>query len=109
MKELIWKNKFNHRLGPSGYKAVIPLWTKTEHELCEAGIPNPLECCTLCTKNWIWGRSRTDDSKTLVTLNSDIIRVIENVKDLMTKEKAGKFNPQCQKDQFSIVLETEEH
>jgi hypothetical protein len=42
MKELIQKNKFKHRLGPDGYKAAIPLWTKKEQELREAGIPDPL-------------------------------------------------------------------
>jgi hypothetical protein len=45
----------------------------------------------------------------LVTSNSDITRVIENVKDLINKEKTGKFKPQCQKDQLSAALETEEH
>jgi hypothetical protein len=51
MKELIRKNKFRHRLGPSGYKATIPLWTKKEQELCEAGILDPLEGCTLHKRN----------------------------------------------------------
>jgi hypothetical protein len=51
MKELIQKNKFKHRLGPGGYKAAIPLWTKKEYELREAGIPDPLEGCMLCTRN----------------------------------------------------------
>jgi hypothetical protein len=55
MKELIWKNKFKHRLGPGGYKAAIQLWTKKEQELCEAGIPDPLEGCTLRTRNWKMG------------------------------------------------------
>jgi hypothetical protein len=41
LKELIWKNKFKHRLGLSWYKAAIPLWTKKEQELHEAGIPDP--------------------------------------------------------------------
>jgi hypothetical protein len=49
MKELIRKNKLRHRLGPSGYKAAIPLWTKKEQEIREAGIPDPLEDCTLRT------------------------------------------------------------
>jgi hypothetical protein len=35
--------------------------------------------------------------------------VIENVKDLITTEKTGKFKPQCQKDQLNAALETEEH
>jgi hypothetical protein len=35
--------------------------------------------------------------------------VIENVKDLITKEKTGKFKPQHQKDQLSAILETGEH
>jgi hypothetical protein len=62
MKELIQKNKFKHRLGSGGYKVVISLWTKKEHELREAGIPNPLKGCTLRMRNWIWGRSRINDN-----------------------------------------------
>jgi hypothetical protein len=62
MKELIWKNKFKHTLGPGGYKAAIPLWIKKEQKLREAGIPDPLECCTLHMRNWIRGWSRIDDN-----------------------------------------------
>jgi hypothetical protein len=51
MKEIIWKNKFKHRLGPGGYKAAIPIWIKKEQELREAGIPNPLKGCTLRMRN----------------------------------------------------------
>jgi hypothetical protein len=54
MKEQIQKNKFKHRLGPGGYKAAIPLWTKKEHELREVRIPDPLEGCMLRMRNWIW-------------------------------------------------------
>jgi hypothetical protein len=50
-----------------------------------------------------------DDNRQLITSNSDITRVIENVKDLVTKEKIGEFKPQRQKDQLSATLETEEH
>jgi hypothetical protein len=109
IKELIQKNKFKRRLGQGGYKAAIPLWIKKEQELHEAGIPDPLEGCTLCMRNWIWGRSRIDDKGQLVTSNSDITRVIENVKNLITKEKTGEFKLQCQKDQLSAALETKEH
>jgi hypothetical protein len=42
MKELITKNKFRHKLGPGGYKAAMPIWTKRKQELCEARIPYPL-------------------------------------------------------------------
>jgi hypothetical protein len=35
--------------------------------------------------------------------------VIENAKDHVTKEKTGEFKLQCQKDQLSAALETEEH
>jgi hypothetical protein len=45
----------------------------------------------------------------LITLNSDITRVIENDKDLITKEKIGEFKLQHQKDQLSAALETKEH
>jgi hypothetical protein len=76
MKELIWKNKFKHKLGPGGYKAAIPLWTKKEQELREARIPDPLEGCTLRMRNWIRGRSCIDDKGQLVTSNYDITRVI---------------------------------
>jgi hypothetical protein len=109
MKELIQKNKFKHRVGPGGYKATIPLWTKKEQELHEVGIPDPLEGCILRTRNWIRGRSRIDDNGQLVTSNSDITRVIENGKDLITKERVDEFKPQHQKDQLSATLETEHH
>jgi hypothetical protein len=62
MKELIQKNKFRHRLGPSGYMAAIPLWTKKEQELHEAGVRDPLKGCTLRMRNWIRGRSRMVDN-----------------------------------------------
>jgi hypothetical protein len=87
MKELIRKNKFKDRLVPGGYKATISLRTKKEQELHEAGIPDPLEGCILRTRNSIRGRSRIDDNGQLITSNSDITRVIKNVKDLITKEK----------------------
>jgi hypothetical protein len=61
-----------------------------EHELHEIAILDPLEGCTLCT------------------MTVDITRAIENVKDLVTKLKAGKIKLQCQKDQLSAALETEE-
>jgi hypothetical protein len=51
MKELIWKNKFKHRIGPDGYKAAIPLWTKKEQKLHEARIPDPLKGWMLHTTN----------------------------------------------------------
>jgi hypothetical protein len=61
MKEKIQKNKFNHGLGPGGYKATIPIWTKKEKDVREARIPYPLEGCMLRTRNWIWGRSHIND------------------------------------------------
>jgi hypothetical protein len=60
-------------------------------------------------RNWIWGWSRIDDKGQLVTSNSNITKVIENAKELVTKEKTDKFKPQHQKDQLSAALETEEH
>jgi hypothetical protein len=45
----------------------------------------------------------------LVTSNSDITKVIENGKDLITIEKIGEFKPQHQKDQLNATLDIEEH
>jgi hypothetical protein len=42
MKELNTNNKFRH-IGPRGYKAAMPKWTKNEQELREARIPDPFE------------------------------------------------------------------
>jgi hypothetical protein len=67
MEELIRKNKLKHKLGPSGYKVAIPLWTKKEKELCEARIPDPLKGCMLHMKNWIRGQSLKDGYRELVT------------------------------------------
>jgi hypothetical protein len=63
MKELNVKNKFWHKLGLGGYKATIPKWAKKEQGLHDAGIPDPLEGCTMHTRNWIHGHSRIDDSR----------------------------------------------
>jgi hypothetical protein len=51
MKELNTKNKFRHKLGPGGYKAAMPKWVKKEQELHDVGIPDPLEGCTVRTRN----------------------------------------------------------
>jgi hypothetical protein len=63
MKELNTTNKFKHKLGPGGYKVAMPKWAKKEQELRDAGIPNPIDGCTVCTRNWIQGRSCTNDSR----------------------------------------------
>jgi hypothetical protein len=63
IKKLIRKNKFKHRLGPSGYMAAIPLWIKKEHELREGRIPGPLEGYMLCMRNWIQVWSHIDDNR----------------------------------------------
>jgi hypothetical protein len=93
-KELNVKNKFRYKLGPEGYKAAMPKWAKKELELCEAGIPDPLELCTVCTKNWIWGRSHTDDIGRLITSSSKVTSVVEKVKTIAAKEKTNEFNSQ---------------
>jgi hypothetical protein len=59
------------------------------------------------TRNWIQRQSHIDDNRQLVTSNSDITRVIENAKYLITKEKTGGFKLQHQKDQLSAALKTE--
>jgi hypothetical protein len=80
MKELNKKNKFTHRLGPGGYKAAMPKWTKREQELHAAGIPDPLEGCTLRTKKFICGRSHMNDNGQLITSSSEVIEVIKKAK-----------------------------
>jgi hypothetical protein len=59
-------------------------------------------------RDWIRGWSRMDDNGQLVTSNSDIARVIENAKDLITKVRISEFKLQCQKDQLSAALEIKE-
>jgi hypothetical protein len=85
MKELKKMNKFRHKLGPGGYKATMLIWTNKEQELHEAGIPNPLKGCTVHTKNWIQGRSHTDDSGRLNTSSSEVISMVEKAKTLVLK------------------------
>jgi hypothetical protein len=87
----------------------MPIWTKKEQELHEAGIPDPLEGCTVCTKNWIRGRSHIDDSRRLITSNSEFTSVVEKAKTLTAKEKVGEMKSQRERDQFGAALENEEH
>jgi hypothetical protein len=91
MKELNVKNKFRHKLGPGAYKAAMPKWAKKESELRDAGIPDPLDGCTVRTRNWIRGPSRTDDRGRLITSSFEVTSVVEKVKTLTTKEKIGEF------------------
>jgi hypothetical protein len=72
MKELNVKSKFRYKIGPRGYKAAMLKWAKKEQELHEARIPNNLEGCMVHTRNWIRGRSRTDDSRRLITSSSEV-------------------------------------
>jgi hypothetical protein len=109
MKELNKKNKFTHRLGLGGYNATMPKWTKKEQELRVAGIPDPLEGCTLRMKNFIRGRSHMDDSGQLMTSSSKVTEVIKKAKTLIDKEKTSEFTPQCEKDQLSVALKSKEH
>jgi hypothetical protein len=81
MKELNVKNKFRYKLGPGGYKAAMPKWVQKEQELRDARIPDPLEGCTMCTRNWIRGHSRIDDSERLSTSSSEVTSVIEKIQD----------------------------
>jgi hypothetical protein len=69
----------------------MPKWTKKEQELHDAGIPDPLEGCTVRTRNWIWGRSRTDDSGRLIVSSSEVTSVVEKGNTLAAKEKTGEF------------------
>jgi hypothetical protein len=109
MKELNTKNKFRHKLEPGGYKATMPKWAKKEQELHDAGIPDPLEGCTMRTRNWIWGHSRIDDSGQLITSSSEVTSVVERAKIVTTKENTGEFKSQQERDQLSAALENKEH
>jgi hypothetical protein len=53
MKELNAKNKVRHKVGTEGYKDAMQKWAKKDQELRDVGIPDTLEGCTVCTKNWI--------------------------------------------------------
>jgi hypothetical protein len=109
MKELNAKNKFRHKLGPGGYKVAMSKWAKKEQELRDDGIPDPLEGCTMHTKNWIWGCSRTDDSGRLIASSSKITSMVEKAKTLAAKEKTGEFKSHQERDQLSATLENEKH
>jgi hypothetical protein len=109
MKELNAKNKFRHKLGPRGYKAAMPKRKKKEHELHEAGIPDPLEGCTVRTRNWIWGHSHTYASIRFITSSSEVISVVGKAKTLAMKEKTGELKSQRERDQHSVALKNEEY
>jgi hypothetical protein len=89
--------------------AEMPNWAKKEQELRDAGIPVPLEGCTMCSRNWIRGHSRTDDSGRLIASNSKVTSVVEKVKTLTSKEKTGEFKSRRVRDQLSAALKNEEN
>jgi hypothetical protein len=61
------------------------------------------------TRNWIRGRSRTNDSSRLITSSSEVTSVVEKAKTLTAKEKIGEFKSQRGRDQLNTALENEEH
>jgi hypothetical protein len=87
----------------------MPKWAEKEQELHDAGILDPLEGCTVRTRNWIQGRSRTDDSRRLIASSTEVISVVEKAKTLATKEKTDKFKSQRERDQLNAALENEEY
>jgi hypothetical protein len=109
MKELNVKNKFRHKLGPRGTRLQCQNGQTKEQELHDARIPDPLEGCTVSTRNWIRGHSRTDVSGQLITSSSEITSVVGRAKTLTTKEKTGEFKSQRERDQLNVALENEEH
>jgi hypothetical protein len=109
MKELNAKNKFSHKLGLGGYKATMPKLAKKEQELRDAGIPDPFEGCTVCTRNWIRGHSRTNDSGRVIASSSKVTSVDEKANTLTAKEKTGEFKSRWERDQLSAALKNEEH
>jgi hypothetical protein len=109
MKELNTKNKFKHKLGPRGYKVAMQKWAKKEQELHDDGILDPLEGCTMRTRNWIWDRSHIDDSERLITSSSEVTSMPEKAKTLAAKENTGEFKSQWERDQLSAALKNEKH
>jgi hypothetical protein len=109
MKALHAKNKFRHKLEPGGYKVAMPKWAKKEQELHDAGISDPLEGCTMHTRNRIWGHSRIDDSGRLITSKSEVTSVVEKAKTLTAKWKTSEFKSQRERDQLNVALKNEEH
>jgi hypothetical protein len=87
----------------------MPKWAMKEHELYDAGIPDPVEGCTVRTGNWIRDRSHTDNSRQLIPSSSKVTSVIEKAKTLAAKEKTSEFKSQQERDQLSVALENEEH
>jgi hypothetical protein len=87
----------------------MPKWAKKEQEIHDAEIPDPLEDCTVCTRNWIWGHSRIDDSGRSITSSSEVTSVVEKAKTLTTKEKTGEFKSRRERDQLNVAVENEEH
>jgi hypothetical protein len=87
----------------------MPKWAKKEQELRDTGILDPLEGCIVCTRNWIWGHSPTDNSEWLITSSFELTNVVEKAKTLAAKEKTSEFKSQRERDQLSAALENEEH
>jgi hypothetical protein len=108
MKELNVKNKFRHKLGPGGYKIAMPNSAKKEQELHEVGIPDPLQGCTVRTRNRVRVVliQMTVDDWSLQALK---LSMWLKKPRLAAKERTGEFKSQQERDQLSAALENEEH
>ncbi|WVZ97684.1 hypothetical protein U9M48_043198, partial [Paspalum notatum var. saurae] len=103
------KRKYNHKMGPGGYRRSIPKWEKMEAELEQRGVNLPTANWPQRSKCWYYGYGGSLSSDGTLIFSDKIKRAAERLVEAIDKSSKGEFVPEREKDELTWALENREH
>ncbi|WVZ97555.1 hypothetical protein U9M48_043081, partial [Paspalum notatum var. saurae] len=103
------KRKYNHKMGPGGYRKSIPKWEKMEAELEQRGVNLPTANWPRHSKCWYYGYGGSLSSDGTLIFSDKIKRAAERLVKAIDKSSKGEFVPEREKDELTWALENREH
>ncbi|WVZ97939.1 hypothetical protein U9M48_043438, partial [Paspalum notatum var. saurae] len=107
--EIARKRKYNHNMGPGGYRRSIPKWEKMEAELEQRGVKLVTANWPIRSKCWHYGNGGSLSSDRTLIFNDKIKQAAERLVEAIDKSSKGEFVPEREKDELTWALENREH
>ncbi|WVZ85324.1 LOW QUALITY PROTEIN: hypothetical protein U9M48_032266, partial [Paspalum notatum var. saurae] len=107
--EISGKRKYNHNMGPGGYKRSIPKWEKMEAKLVQRGVNLPTANWPRRSKCWYYGYGGSLSSDGTLIFNDKIKWAAKRLVEAIDKCSKGEFVPEREKDELTLALENREH
>nr|ABA97269.1 transposon protein, putative, CACTA, En/Spm sub-class [Oryza sativa Japonica Group] len=109
-KENAAKKKYHHHLGSGGYSVAMPKWEEMEASLIERGIEPATAKWPDRSKFWYYAHGGTLNPVDGSLVFSDQIReAASRLMDAVEAFSQGTFQPDREKDELSLALQTPEH